>query len=104
MGIRYFQIFQVQEFREFGIPVRYYQIFGIPMHSGEKKDLKFFFFFLLIFFFKQFFFSKSNGDSLTFLGFSCILGIPVQQHTPIPEGSVILNPKNPNPENSGFPK
>ena len=32
-AIRYSRIFQVQEFREFGIPVRYYQVFGIPVQS-----------------------------------------------------------------------
>ena len=38
MGIfREFGIFRVQEFWEFGIPVRYYQILGIPVHLGETK-------------------------------------------------------------------
>ena len=33
-GIQYSRIFRVQEFREFGIPVRDYQTFGIPVHLG----------------------------------------------------------------------
>ena len=39
-GIRYSRIFRVQEFREFGIPVRDYQIFGIPVHLGWTKNLQ----------------------------------------------------------------
>ena len=43
LGIRYSRIFRVQEFREFGIPVQYYQIFWYSRATNKKvkkKDLK----------------------------------------------------------------
>ena len=64
LGIRYFRIFRVQEF---SIPVRDYQIFGIPVHSKNLQKIKeFFFSYFLNFFF----------DTI-FSGFLCIFGITV---------------------------
>ena len=75
-GIRYSRIFRVQEFREFGIPVRDYQIFSIPVYLKNLKKIQTFIY--LSFFSYNFLATPMHfQDSCAFSGFPCLFGITV---------------------------
>ena len=85
-GIQYSRIFRVQEFQDFGIPVRYYQIFGIPVHTKSLKKIQQ----KYISFINQWRFLCIFGipvhfwDSCAFSGFPCIFilrQIPISSAT-----------------------
>ena len=75
-GIRYSRIFRIQEFREFGIPVRDYQIFSIPVYLKNLKKIQTFIY--LSFFSYNFLATPMHfQDSCAFSVFPCTFGITV---------------------------